>query len=146
MAADSENGPVVSFRNVIRDSREGGIDGNAAPRPPLTVRPMSHRRRRLDTRNLRPREYLLNPYQFGHHSPVAAVLPAGGDLTSQRVALVQHELSMRVRQLSGPSTTREVTAEFGFSRSYWNDCLLGKAWMGETMLAAAVSVVLRARP
>jgi hypothetical protein len=107
---------------------------------------MSHRRRRLDTRNLRPRDYLLNPFQFGHISPVTPVLPPGGDLKSQRVALVQHELALRVRGLSGPSTTRDLTARFGFSRSYWNDCLLGKKWMGETMLAAAVSLVLQVEP
>lgn len=61
---------------------------------------------------------------------------------SQRVAMVQHQLAVAIRNRHSRSTTRTVTRAFGFSKQYWSLCLLGKAWMGETLLAAAVSVVL----
>ena len=56
--------------------------------------------------------------------------------------MVQHQLAVLVRLHQTRSTAREVGNRFGFSKQYWSLCLLGEAWMGETVLAAAVSVAL----
>jgi hypothetical protein len=103
---------------------------------------MSTRRRLLDTRTLHPRDYVRAPFGFGRDPHPQPVLPPGGDRVSLEVALVQHELVRQVRAWSRPSDAARVTARFGFSRQWWSLCLLGEAWMGETVMAAAVSLVL----
>lgn len=133
---------MVSFRNVVGDCGEGDIGGNAVAARGRTVPAMSSRPRRLDRRTLVPREYLVDPFQFGRTPAPTWVLPEAGDTVSQRVAMVQHQLAVAIRNRHRRSTTRTVTRAFGFSKQYWSLCLLGKAWMGETLLAAAVSVVL----
>ncbi|GAA1243230.1 hypothetical protein FB474_2379 [Oryzihumus leptocrescens] len=135
---------MLSFRNVIRRRREAQIRGNAARADARTVGSMPTRKRRLDRRNLLPRDYLADPFIFGHRLGVTTVLPPGGDPVSQAVALVQHHVAVLVRQEQQLErfTARRTTARFGFSKQYWSLCLLGYEWMGETVLAAAVSVAL----
>ncbi|RYP86863.1 hypothetical protein EKO23_07775 [Nocardioides guangzhouensis] len=103
---------------------------------------MPTRRRPLDRRTLRPRDYLVNPWQFGRTSDAAARTPAGGDDRSLAVAVVQHRVACLIRDRDDRHAARSVTDEFGFSKQYWSLCLGGEAWMGETMLAAAVSLIL----
>lgn len=137
---------MVSFRNVVEVGTEAGIGGTAAALHTRTVHAMSSSRRRLDHRTLLPRDYLADPHQFGRHHESKWVLPHGGDLVSQHVAQVQHHLAVRVREQGSRRTARVVTTRFAFSKQYWSACLLGSAWMGETVLAAAVFAEWTTRP
>jgi hypothetical protein len=107
---------------------------------------MPRRRHRLDQRSLLPRDYLTDPWQFGHGLDVAAVLPTGGDRISLQVARVQHLLVCHIRAHGASHTTATVTAAFGFSKQYWSRCLLGYTWMGETVFAAATGLLLDSPP
>jgi len=101
------------------------------------------RRRRLDNRSLFPRDYLLEPHRFGSDPDATTILPAGGDPVSLAVAVVQHRLACVIRARDDPNLARVVTRRFSFSKSFWSRCMLGQSWMGETVLAAAISVLLR---
>ena len=57
------------------------------------------------------------------------------------VAQVQHVLACLVRDRGDRSAAARVSARFGFSKQYWSRCLHGEAWMGETVLAAAIWVL-----
>jgi hypothetical protein len=103
---------------------------------------MPPRRRRLDRRSLQPRDYLVDQWAFGRTWRVASTTPTGGDERSRRVALVQHRLACRIRDEGDRAAARSVTERFAFSKQYWTLCLNGQAWMGETVLAAAVELVL----
>lgn len=102
-----------------------------------TVRGMAHRHRSLDRRILLPRDYLVDPFQFGSQPAPRWVLPPGGDERSLRVALVQHEVA-RLLHLHCPRVGQRVADRFGFSRRQWSKCTWGEAWMGETLFAAAI--------
>lgn len=136
---------MVSFRDVVGFGTAAASGGNAAAPLTRTVRAMSTSRRRLDQRSLLPRDYLADPHLFGRNHHPGWVLPPGGDLVSQRVAQVQHFLATEVRERGSRGTARVVTTRFAFSKQYWSVCLLGKAWMGETVLAAAVFAEQTAR-
>jgi len=103
----------------------------------ITLPAMPNPRRRLDRRLLLPRDYLADPFQFGHHPHPVWVLPPGGDHRSLRVAMVQHDVALLVRTHC-PRAGERVARRFGFSRQYWSKCTGGRAWMGETLLAAAI--------
>lgn len=135
---------MLSFRNVVGDGGEDKIAASGARTGSRTVRAMSPRRRRLDRRTLLPRDYLRDPYQFGVNLAADPVLPSRGDAVSQQVAMAQHHLAVLVRAAGTRATAADVTRRFGFSKQYWSRCLLGQAWMGETVQAAAVSVVFAA--
>ncbi|GAA1236336.1 hypothetical protein GCM10009657_09950 [Oryzihumus leptocrescens] len=107
----------------------------------VTVRGMPNRRRRLDARTLHPRDYLRDPHQFGSHPHPTWRLPPGGDPRSLQVAAIEHQVARLVRERGSRDTAAQVCARFGFSRSFWGDCLAGRAWMGETVLAAALSAL-----
>jgi len=108
----------------------------------VTLRAMSTRRRRLDRRALRPRDYLDHPHEFGWAEHPTWRLPAGGDERSMRVAQVEHDVARLVRRHAGRHAAALLGARFGFSRSHWSDALHGHTWMGETLLAAAVAALL----
>ncbi|WP_269210890.1 hypothetical protein [Nocardioides sp. cx-169] len=36
-----------------------------------------------------------------------------------------------------------MVKRFGFSKQHWSNCLLGRTWMGETGMAAAVWLLLQ---
>ena len=116
-----------------------GTGANAVERHGITVRDMSSRRRLLDARSLRPRDYLVDPYQYGSHPDPHWRLPRAGDRRSLQVAMVEHHVALLVRTYGGRHLATEVGRRFGFTKSYWSDCLQGRAWMGETVLAAAVA-------
>lgn len=99
---------------------------------------MSARRRLLDQRSLAPRDYLVDPWKFGQDPQAATRLPAGGDRRSRAVAQVQHSLACHIRARGDRHAAAMVTERFGFSKQFWSACLLGRIWMGETGLAAAV--------
>lgn len=98
--------------------------------------------RLLDRRTLTPRDYLVDPWEFGVRVDVEIRLPAGGDARSRAVAEVQHLLACRVRRLGDRGAAARVSLRFGFSKQHWSNCLLGHAWMGETGMAAAVWLLL----
>ena len=102
---------------------------------------MRARRHLLDRRTLLPRDYLVPPERFGT-AGASSALPDGGDPVSCRVAVVQHELACALHRRNDHHLATRVATTFGFSTSFWSDCLLGKSWMGETVLAAAVSALL----
>lgn len=110
-----------------------------------TVPAVPRRSRRLDHRTLYPRDYLRDSHQFGVVPDAALRLPPGGDPRSLQVAFVQHELALRLRDSArtGVGPGASLGRRFGFSRQHWSRCLRGEAWMGATILAAAVSAVLR---
>ncbi|WP_157605838.1 hypothetical protein [Phycicoccus sp. Soil802] len=137
---------MLSFKNVVGIGTEAGIEGNVGASRTRTVHAMPTTRRRLDQRRLLPRDYLLDPHHFGRADDPKWVLPEGGDLVSQRVAEVQHHIAKEVGGRRSPGLARVVTARFEFSKQYWSACLLGKAWMGETVLAAAVFAEWTTRP
>lgn len=56
--------------------------------------------------------------------------------------MVQHRLACRIRDEGDRAAARSVTERFGFSKQYSALCLNGQAWMGETVLALAVELVL----
>lgn len=103
---------------------------------------MSSRRRRLDRRHLLPRDYLTEPPRFGYQPDASMLLPAGGDPISLQVARVQHQVALTIRARHDRTATSKVTTAFGFSKQHWSDCLHGRAWMGETVLAAALTLLL----
>ncbi len=98
----------------------------------------------LNRRSLRPRDYLSEPARFGRDVTIGTVLPSGGDVLSQRVALVQHQLVFAMGYPPDRGTATRVTRSFHLSKRQWRLCLLGEAWMGKTVLAAAVKVLLDA--
>lgn len=103
---------------------------------------MPTRRSRLDHRNLQPRHYCIDPFRYGHDPRARFQLPPSGDRTSLEVAKVQHQLACLLRSHPDPGRVRRLTSVLGFSKQYWSLCSSGQAWMGETVLAAAVSTVL----
>lgn len=109
---------------------------------------MPTRRSRLDHRTLQPRDYCLDPFRYGHDPGARFHLPPSGDRVSLEVAKVQHQLACLLRSQPDPGRVGRLTSVFGFSKQYWSLCTSGQAWMGETVLAAAVSafLVLPARP
>jgi hypothetical protein len=109
----------------------------------VTVRRMPLRRRTLDRRHLAPRDYLVDPWQFGRELGASTQLPAGGDARSRAVAEVQHRLACRLRQRGDRRAAARVVQRFGFSKQHWSNCLLGRSWMGETGMAAAVWLLLQ---
>jgi hypothetical protein len=136
---------VLLSVHACGDGPEDGIGGNAVHGHQLTVPAMSHSSRRLDTRSLVPRDYVANPNDFGRASRPEWVLPAGGNIRSLRVAMVTHEVVFRVRALRDRRLAARVCARFGFSKQVWSRSLLGQEWMGELVLAAAVSEALGPR-
>lgn len=100
------------------------------------------RAHRLDRRSGQPRDYLQEPERFGFPVPVHRRTPAGADQRSAEVAWVQHQVCARLRILNGRGPGQRLGDRFGFSRQYWSLCMNGHAWMGETLLAAAVSEIL----
>jgi hypothetical protein len=98
---------------------------------------MPHRPSALDPRRLQPRDYLRDPWQFGVHPRPQWLLPPGGDERSLRAAMTQHEVARLVR-LHCPRVGQRVADGFAFSRQLWSKALRGHAWMGSTLLAAAI--------
>ena len=123
---------------------EDRIGGNAVDGHHLTVPAMPPSPRLLRTRSLAPRDYLADPFQFGRASAPRWVLPVGGDVRSLQVAMVTHGVVVLVRGLRDRRLAGRVCARFGFSKQLWSRCLLGETWMGEVVLAAAVSELLGA--
>lgn len=94
-------------------------------------------------RRLLPRDYLLDPWQFGQ--PIAGVntcLPAGGDRVSKRVAEVQHHLVVTWRANGRYPQASVLCEQFGMSKQTWSRVTLGERWAGETVLAALTAAVL----
>lgn len=69
-------------------------------------------------------------------------MPAGGDDRSAQVAWIQHLLCAQLRARAGRGPGQRLASRFGFSRQHWSLCMTGQAWMGETLLAAAISELL----
>lgn len=98
---------------------------------------------RRDARKLLPRDYLLDPLGFGIAPGPIAALPSGGDLASQRAALVQHATVLFLRRSpAGRRVGSRVGRLFGFSRQHWSDCLLGKSWMQDDDFLAVLALLL----
>ncbi|MGB3763758.1 MAG: hypothetical protein WA966_11085 [Ornithinimicrobium sp.] len=107
---------------------------------------MPRRRRPLDGRAFTPRDYLADPFEFGRSSDARTRVPDGGDARSLAVAEVQHLLACSIRQRGDRGAAARAATRFGFSKQHWSNCLLGRAWMGETAMAAAVWLLLRRSP
>jgi hypothetical protein len=96
--------------------------------------------RHLDNRrSLLPYDYLADPWAFGQPGRVGVVMPEGGDVVSQRIALQVHRLAVAVRSRHIRST--EACARFEFSREVWSEVLAGRRWPGETVLAAIIDAL-----
>ncbi|MGZ6771750.1 MAG: hypothetical protein ACXVGA_04375 [Mycobacteriaceae bacterium] len=115
---------------------------SATARAASTFPGMPNRRSRLDHRTLHPRDYCLDPFRYGHDPAAQFHLPPVGDRTSLEVARIQHRLACLLRSHPDPGRAGRLTVVFGFSKQYWSLCTSGQAWMGETVLAAAISAVL----
>lgn len=118
-------------------------DAVTVPRVPPRPRPVHF----LDHRGgLLPRDYLADPPRFGTTHDARWRVPPGGDLRALHVAYVCHLVAVGVRARGDRDLARRLQAGFGFSKQVWSRCLLGQAWMGETVLAAAVYGLLRLAP
>jgi hypothetical protein len=106
------------------------------PQPPQPPRRLLDRRR-----NLLPRDYLTDPYQFGTHPAPTWTIPAGGDRVSRDVARVQHEIVLLLHA-HAPRAGARAARRFGFSRQLFSKAVHGSAWMGETILAASIWTLL----
>ena len=73
-------------------------------------------------------------------------MPRAGDARSLAVAGVQHRVACLVRYRGDRHAAAVVTEQFGFSKQYWSLCLSGQAWMGETVLAAAIGLLVEPPP
>jgi hypothetical protein len=92
-------------------------------------------------RRLRPRDYVADPYLFGLE-PCAAVLPEDGDVASQQIALVQHQLVLAWRRAGRRPRSGAICQRFGISPSTWSRITLGQSWATGTGLAALVHAVI----
>lgn len=93
-------------------------------------------------RRLLPRDYLDPPEAFGLRRPDRWLVPPGGDRSSQKVARIEHHLVIAWRARHRPPSGAEMGRRFGFSRQTWSRSLLGERWMGETVMAAVLSILL----
>ncbi|GAB3077725.1 hypothetical protein [Pedococcus soli] len=134
---------LLSF-HACGNGPEDGIGGNAVDGHQITVPGMPSRS--LGHRSLVPRAYLHDQYQFGLDPRPAWTLPANGDPRSLQVAMVTHDVVLALRSRSDRELARRVCQRFGFSKQLWSRCLLGESWMGETVLAAAVSELVTRSP
>lgn len=100
-----------------------------------TPKPRSLDRRR----QLSPRDYLTNPYQFGIDPTATFVVPPGGDAESLEVARVIHRCLIAWRRCEPHLSGAELGRRFGFSRQTWSTITQGRRWPGHTVLAAAVA-------
>lgn len=88
---------------------------------------------------LTPRDYLENPYAFGHAGPARWVIPAGGNAIGLRVAHRQHVLACRWIEIGAPKSG-EIRRVYGISKQTWSRVIRGQRWAGqlglEVLLAA----------
>ena len=95
----------------------------------------------LDSRlKLAPRDYLVNPHQFGNSAEVTSIIPEGGDAISRIIAMDQHRRAFKINAM--PASQRiasaDITAMFDFSRQTWSRILNGRTWARQTGIAALV--------
>ncbi len=95
--------------------------------------------RHLDNRRtLLPLSYFASAADFGRASDPALVLPEGGDIVSQRIAVIQHRLVLEwASNLHRPSAA-QLCRTWGFSKQLLSRCTLGERWFGETLLAVFI--------
>ncbi len=109
---------------------------------PITLLAMPRTQR--DIRLLLPRDYLLDPHQFGRHPHPRWQVPPGGDQRSLQVAMVLHAAALVFHQRKDSHRARRVGQRFEFSKQRWSECMLGHRWPGETVLAAVISEFINA--
>jgi hypothetical protein len=95
----------------------------------------------LDRRRTRtPRDY-FPPGFYGTVSFAQSTVPAGGDEVSAAVAQIQHDLLVLYRAVRRYGWNRRVGSTFGISETVWQDVMVGKRWMGETVMAALLHAI-----
>lgn len=100
--------------------------------------------RHLDSRRkLLPVSYLERPADFGRRQRPAFVLPQDGDIVSQRIAVLQHQLIFTWNERGRRPSVGELCREWRVSKQTLSRCTLGERWLGETLLAAFVQIVAR---
>ncbi|WP_141233657.1 hypothetical protein [Geodermatophilus saharensis] len=87
-------------------------------------------------RQLLPRDYAVDPSDFGENPMARFHIPDGGDVVSAKIAQGQHALALAWRARRPPRSGTRDAAAFGVSSSVWSRCLLGERWMGETVMSA----------
>lgn len=90
-------------------------------------------------RELDPRDYCVNPHQYGRDPTAQFRVPTGGDQLSATIARLQHDLVIAFRATGPTGDGSQDARTLGVSSSTWRRSLSGQRWMGETVLA----VVLR---
>jgi hypothetical protein len=93
-------------------------------------------------RTLSPRKY-FPPGSYGKVPSVRSSVPPGGDAVSAAVAQVQHDLLVLYREVRRRGWNRRIAGEFGISETVWQDVMVGKRWMGETVMTALLVAVHR---
>ena len=112
-----------------------------------TARPVTATRSRsLERRSGVPSDYLEQGLLFGHGIEARPCMPEGGDERSLQVAWVQHVVCCALRSRQGRGAGARLGRRFRFSKQQWHLCMSGQAWMGATVLAAAVAELLGIRP
>lgn len=91
-------------------------------------------------RRLVPASYLACPGDFGRRARPALVLPPGGDVVSQRIAVIQHQLVLAWNDHGRRPSGAELARIWGVSKQTVSRCTLGERWFGETVLAAFIHV------
>src|SRR3954451_6472757 len=87
-------------------------------------------------RTLLPRDYAINPDDFGENPQARFHVPAGGDAVSAKIAQAQHALALAWRARTPPRSGTRDAGAFELSSSLWSRALLGDRWMGETVMGA----------
>jgi hypothetical protein len=95
-------------------------------------------------RRLAPRDYCLNPSQYGRDPAAVFHEPAGGDAVSAAVARVQHQLLIAFHATRPAGDGSREALSLGVSTATWRRSVRGQRWMGETVMAAVLRRLLAA--
>lgn len=99
-------------------------------------------------RQLRPRDYFVDPYSFGQRRDSATHVPEDGDEISRTIADLVHSLVVTIRSSDEVPSGAAIARRFGFSRQTWSSVTRGERWPGHTVFTALVVAIrdLHGRP
>jgi hypothetical protein len=81
-------------------------------------------------RQLKPRDYCVNPAEFGHRRHARFRLPAGGRPIDAWLAQQQHRIIVEWDERGRIPSTAELHRHFSISRQLMSLNATGRRWMG----------------
>lgn len=113
------------------------VPAPSATRTPVRTVAAMRSRRHIDTRRLLlPKDYLVDPWQFGRAHRARTHVPPDGDDVSRDIAEIQHELVFAWRAAGKKPPAAQICQRFDISKQTWSRVTLGERWAGETILVA----------